>query len=300
MQPEAVQEGRPLLSRELGVAEVVVPPRSALIGQTVFPGMVRDDAQVILAVHRLGKDRGPAPTALAVGDTLLIQGSWDALGRTAEEPGLLVVDSPDLVRQQAAPMGPQGYKALAVLACMVVLLAAGLAQPVVAGLLAAGAMVLLGVVRMEQAYRAISWTTVVLVAGLIPLSTAIEQTGAADKIAHVLITVAGGHGPYLLMAGLFVLTGVLGQVISNMATALIMIPIALSAAADIGVSPRPFLMLMTVAAAASFLTPIATPANMMIMGPGGYRFGDYWKLGLPIMCWFLIVALTVIPAVWQF
>ena len=88
--------------------------------------------------------------------------------------------------------------------------------------------------------------------------------------------------------------------ISNTATALIMIPIALSAAAEIGVSPRPVLMLMTVAAAASFLTPIATPANMMVMGPGGYRFGDYWKLGLPIMCWFLIVSLTVIPVVWPF
>ena len=88
--------------------------------------------------------------------------------------------------------------------------------------------------------------------------------------------------------------------ISNTATALIMIPIALSAAAEIGVSPRPILMLMTVAAAASFLTPIATPANMMVMGPGGYRFGDYWKLGLPVMGWFLIVSLTVIPAVWPF
>ena len=88
--------------------------------------------------------------------------------------------------------------------------------------------------------------------------------------------------------------------ISDTATALIMIPIALSAAAEIGVSPRPILMLMTVAAAASFLTPIATPANMMVMGPGGYRFGDYWKLGLPVMGWFLIVSLTVIPAVWPF
>jgi di/tricarboxylate transporter len=161
-------------------------------------------------------------------------------------------------------------------------------------------MVLLGVIRLEQAYRAISWTTVILVAGLIPLSVAMEKSGAADKIARVLITVVGDHGPYVLMVGLFLLTGVLGQVISNTATALIVIPIALSAAAETGVSPRPILMLMTVAAAASFLTPIATPANMMVMGPGGYRFGDYWKLGLPIMGWFLIVSLTVIPVVWPF
>jgi hypothetical protein len=174
-QPMTGADGATLLSRELGVAEVVVPPRSALIGQTVFPGMVRDDEQVILAVHRLGRDRGPAPTMLDVGDTLLIQGPWDALGRTTEDPDVLVVDSPDLVR---------------------------------------------------QAYRAISWTVVVLIAGMIPLSTAIEQTGAADKIAHVLITVVGHHGPYVLMIGLFLVTGVLGQVISNTATALIMIPVA--------------------------------------------------------------------------
>jgi di/tricarboxylate transporter len=299
-QPTASEDGPRLLTRELGVAEVVVPPRSPLIDQTVFPGMVRDNEQVILAVHRLGRDRGPVPTTLAVGDTLLIEGSWDALDRTTQDPDVLVVDSPDLVRTQAAPVGPAGYKAVAVLAGMVILLAAGVVQPAVAGLLAAGAMVLLRVVRLEQAYRAISWTTVILVAGLIPLSTAIEKTGAADKIAHVLITVVGNHGPYALMVGLFLLTAVLGQVISNTATALVMIPIALSAAADIGVSPRPILMLMTVAAAASFLTPIATPANMMVIGPGGYRFGDYWKLGLPIMCWFLIVSLTVIPAVWRF
>jgi len=262
--------------------------------------MIREDEQVILAVQRLGRDRGSVPTSLAVGDTLLIQGCCDALDRTTEDPDVLVVDSPDLVRGQAAPVGPAGYKAIAVLAGMVILLAAGVVQPAVAGLLAAGAMVLLGVIRLEQAYRAISWTTVILIAGLIPLSTAMEKTGAADKIAHVLITAVGDHGPYALMVGLFLLTGALGQVISNTATALVMIPIALSAAAEMGVSPRPILMLMTVAAAASFLTPIATPANMMVMGPGGYRFGDYWKLGLPIMGWFLIVSLTVIPAVWPF
>ena len=251
-------------------------------------------------MHRLGHDRGAARTVLAVGDTLLIQGSWDALDRNVEDPDVLVVDSPDLVRRQAAPIGPRAYRALGVLLGMVVLLAFGLVPPAVAGVLAAGAMVLLRVVRTEQAYRSISWTTVVLVGGLIPLSTAIENTGGAEKIAHVLITVVGDHGPYALMLGLFVLTAVLGQVVSNTATALIMVPIALSAAHDLGVSPLPILMLMAVAAASSFLTPIATAANMMVMGPGGYRFGDYWKLGLPVMLWFLAVSLLVIPLVWPF
>jgi di/tricarboxylate transporter len=135
---------------------------------------------------------------------------------------------------------------------MIVLLVSGVTAPVVAGLLAAGAMVLLGV---PQAYRAISWTTVVMVGGMIPLSTAMQQTGAAEHLAHLLVEVVGEGSPYLLLLALAVLTATLGQLISNTATALIVIPIAVSAAADLGVSVRPVLMAVTVAAAAAFLTP---------------------------------------------
>jgi hypothetical protein len=108
-------------------------------------------------------------------------------------------------------------------------------------------------------------------------------TGAAERIAEALVEVVGGSSPYLLLLGVFVLTAEFGQLISNMATALIVIPIALSAASELGLSARPVLMCVTVAAAASFLTPVATPVNLMVMGPGGYRFGDYWKLGLPLL-----------------
>jgi H+/gluconate symporter-like permease len=137
---------------------------------------------------------------------------------------------------------------------MIVLLVTGIVPPVVAGLLAAGAMVLLGVLSMPQAYRAISWTTVVLVGGMIPLSIAMQETGAAERLAHLLVDLAGGGSPYLLLFGLALLTAALGQLISNTATALIVIPIAVSAAADTGVSVRPLLMAVTVAAAASFLS----------------------------------------------
>jgi di/tricarboxylate transporter len=170
----------------------------------------------------------------------------------------------------------------------------------VAGLLAAGAMVLLRVLTMEQAYRGISWTTVILVGGMIPLSTAIQESGAAAQLADGLVDIVGDHGPYALLLGLFVLTAVFGQLISNMATALIVIPIAITAATELGISPRPVLMSVTVAAAASFLTPVATPANLMVMGPGGYRFGDYWKLGLPMLAWFLVVSVFLVPQFWSF
>jgi di/tricarboxylate transporter len=161
-------------------------------------------------------------------------------------------------------------------------------------------MVLLRVVSVDGAYRAINWTTVVLVAGMIPLSTAMTATGAADLVADTLVSVVRSAGPYALLAGLFVITAVMGQLISNMATALIVIPIAVAAAVDLGVSPQPVLMSVTVAAAAAFLTPVATPVNMMVMGPGGYRFGDYWKLGLPLLLLFFAVAVFVVPVFWAF
>jgi di/tricarboxylate transporter len=171
---------------------------------------------------------------------------------------------------------------------------------VVAGLLAAGAMILLRVITLPQAYRAIAWTTVILVAGMIPLSTAMQESGAAEKLAHGLVDVVGTSSPYLLVFGLCLLTAALGQLISNMATALIVIPIAVSAAADAAVSAKPLLMAVNVAAAASFLTPVATPVNLMIKEPGGYRFGDYWRLGLPFMAMFLLVATFLVPVFWKF
>ena len=153
---------------------------------------------------------------------------------------------------------------------------------------------------VDQAYRAISWTTVILVGAMISLSTAMVQTGAAEDLADGLVSVVGDSGGYALLLGLFLLTAVLGQLISNMATALIVIPIAISAASEIGVSPQPVLMCVTVAAAASFLTPVATPANLMVMGPGGYRFGDYWKLGLPLLVLYGVVAVLLVPVFWSF
>jgi di/tricarboxylate transporter len=127
-----------------------------------------------------------------------------------------------------------------------------------------------------------------------------DKTGAANLMAEKLVSLVGNADPYALLAGLFVLTAILGQIISNTATALIIIPIAVAAATEIGVSPRPVLMSVAVAAAAAFLTPVATPVNLMVMGPAGYRFGDYWKLGLPLLLWFFVVATFWVPIFWRF
>jgi di/tricarboxylate transporter len=141
---------------------------------------------------------------------------------------------------------------------------------------------------------------VILVAGMIPLSTAMVSTGAANTLAERLVDVVGDSGPHALLLGLVLLTFALGQLISNMATALIVIPIAVSAAGELDVSPKPLLMGVCVASAAAFLTPVATPANLMVMGPGGYRFGDYWKLGLPLLVLFGLVAVLLVPVFWAF
>ena len=289
-----------LLTRTRGAAEVVVPPRSGLVGETAFPGLVTESGDlVVLAVQRKGEELA-GETKLAVGDTLLLQGTWSALDEHLDDPDVLVIDPPELVRRQAVPLGLGATRALAVLAAMVILLATGAVPPAVAGLLAAGALVVSNTLSIEQAYRGISWTTVILVAGMIPLATAMTDSGAAERVANGLVDIVGDAGPRVLLLGLVVLVFVLGQLISNMATALIVIPIAVSAADELDVSPKPVLVAVAVAAAAAFLTPVATPANLMVMEPGGYRFGDYWKLGLPLLVLFGLVAVLLVPLIWQF
>jgi di/tricarboxylate transporter len=305
---EAGQGEDTLFNRRSGLAEVVIPPRSGLIGQAVFPGMVTDSGDlIVLAVQPAGVEAGAEKpglgdgvASLQAGDVMLLQGTWKALDTHLGDPDVLVVNSPELVRRQAVPMGPGAHKAIAILAGMVVLLATGVVPPAVAGLLAAGGIILMGIMTVEQSYRSIGWTTVILVGAMMPLSTAMMETGAARLVAVNLVELVGDAGPYALLAGLFVLTATMGQLISNTATALIVIPIGVAAAASMGISPRPVLMSTAVAAAGAFLTPIATPTNLMVMGPGGYAFGDYWKLGLPLLVWFFVVSVFIVPLIWRF
>ena len=296
----ALPEGTDLIGVREGVTEVVVSPRSSLIGLHLFPGMITPSGDlVVLAVQRSGEDLTGTGSRLEAGDTLLLRGTWEALQRNTAGPDVLVVDDPARLRR-AVPLGAGAKRAIAILATMVVLLATGIVPPAVAGLAAASALVLTRVVTPAQAYRSISWTTVVLVAGMIPLSTAFLSTGTADVIASGLLGFVGDSSPYLALAAVCVLTMVLGQLISNTATVLIVVPIAVVMAADLGVSVLPFLMALTVSGAASFLTPVATPANTMVLEPGGYRFGDYWKLGLPLLLLFLVIAVFYVPLIWPF
>lgn len=290
-----------LFGRTYGVAELVVPPRSPLIGRRFRSGMTTDSGELeVVAVMRHDEQVDGDGVDLATGDVLLVRGTWGALSRQLSSDGeVLAVDPPDAVRRQVVPLGLGAKEAIAILAGMVVLLATDAVPPMVASMLAAGAAVLLGVVPIERAYRAISWTTVILVAGMIPLSTAMRETGAAEQLAGRLVDLVGDAGATPLLIALFVLTAVLGQLISNTATALVVIPIAVSAASEMGVGVAPVLMAVNVAASAALLTPVATPANLMVMEPGAYRFGDYWKLGLPLLGWYFVVAVLWVPIVWR-
>lgn len=291
----------PLFTPRYGAAEVVVAPRSGLIGREVRRGMQTDSGELtIIGVLRRERQVLNPTTRIEAGDVLLVRGTWQSLSRQIDaDDEALAVNDPEHVRRQVVPLGIGAKESIGVLATMIVLLVFDLVPPAVAGIGAAVAVILLGVVTVEQAYASIGWTTVILVAGMIPLSTAMRVTGAADDLAGGLVDVVGDAGPYPLLIGLFVLTAVLGQLISNMATALIMIPIALSAAAELDVGAAPVLMSLNVAAAAALLTPVATPANLMVMEPGGYRFNDYWKLGIVVMGWYFVVAVLLVPLVWS-
>jgi di/tricarboxylate transporter len=293
-------DGGELITRTDGIVDFVIAPRSTLIGRRVFPGMVAEDGNVVvLAVQRRGRDLGATETTLETGDTLLLSGSWTALEREANAD-LLAVDAPDDIRRQAVPLGLGARRAIVILIVMVILMATGAVPASVASLLAAMALLVTRVLTVEQAYRGVNWTAVLLVGGMIPLTVAMQETGAAERLATGLVELVGDSGAYALMFGLFVLTVVLGQLISNTATALIVIPIAVSAASQLDVSAKPILMGVTVAASASFLTPVATPGNLMVMRPGGYVFGDYWKFGLPFVAWSAVVAMGLVPLIWRF
>lgn len=291
---------RDLLSRDSGAAEVLVPPRSVHVDSELQPSMVIEGSLIVLAITRGGEDLGPEPQRVRAGDTLLVEGPWTALDAATDAHDLLVVNAPEMIRRQTVPLGRGSLPAIVILLAMVFLLATGLVPPVVSALSAALAMVLFRVITIQQAYRGISWTTVLLVAGMIPMATAVTTSGAGELVATGIVNLVGDAGPTAIVAALFVITVVFGQLISNTATALVMIPIAVAAADQLQISPQPILMSVCVAAAVAFLTPVATPANMIIMGPAGYRFGDYWRLGLPLVGLFAVVGIFLVPVIWPF
>lgn len=293
-----------LFTDSSGVVEVLIAPRSTLIGRRVSPGMTTRDENLVVVALRRATDSptgssSSAPLPLQAGDSVLVRGPWDALHRYTQSPDVIAVEASQRL-QRSVPLGPGWKRGLTVLVGAIALLATGVVPPVIVGLLAAGALVLLRVITVPQGLRAVSWDTVILIGALIPLSAAFVSSGAADMLAGVLMRLTGGASPHVALLALCALTLVLGQFISNVATVLVMAPVAVSFAQTLDVSVQPFMMALAVVGAAAFLTPIATPVNLMVLQPGGYRFGDYWRLGLPLALLFLATAVWYVPVVWPF
>jgi di/tricarboxylate transporter len=232
------------------------------------------------------------------GDTMLVQGSWDRIGALGDERGLVVMGAPEEIVQQVVQLTKRSWFAIGVLVAMVVLMVSSAVPTVVAALLAAGALVVTRSVPPSAAYRAVSWSSVLLIAGMIPMATALQETGGATRIADAVTD--NVSQPLVILAAVFLLTSAFSQVISNSAAAVLMGPIFIEAARAADVSPRPLAMGVAVAASTAFLTPIGSPTNLMVLDAGGYRFGDYVKLGAPVLVLFLATSLVLIPLIWSF
>jgi len=280
---------------------VVVPQRSEMIGKTVFPGMMTDDHEVmVLAVQRGGAELIRPRLTLRPGDHVLLQGSWPALERYLSHADVLVIDSPDLIRTQAVALGRGSKRVFAILGLLILLLVFNVMPAPIACLLCACLTVVTGVIRLPQIYRGIDWNTCILIGAMIAPARAMEKSGAAQMIGDHIVSLLGSAGPTAVLTGVFLAATVISQFISNTSTALVMMPIGLATAADMHVSALPMMISVAMGASASFLTPFANGVSLMVYGPGGYRFGDFWKLGIPVLLWTLIVTVVVTPLYWKF
>ncbi len=293
-------DGRRWISSEVGIAEVLITPRSAYIGKTVRQGQIGQKYDVqVMSIRRHDRPMPVAEARLRFGDSLLVRGTWEAIGLLAQERrNFVVVGSPEEMARESSGLRPQAAVALAALAGMVVLMVGGWVPTVIAALMAALVMVLGGCLTSREALRAVSWESVILIAAMIPMSTALQVTGGVELLARGLVDTLGQVHPLALMAGVFAITTAFSQVISNTATTVLVAPVVVKAAVDLGVSPYPLLMVVAVSASTAFLTPIGTTTNLLVFSPGGYRFGDYWRAGLPLLLLFLAVSLLLVPVLW--
>lgn len=288
---------------ETGMAEVLLAPRSRLVGKTLHDIRFRDRYQLnVVGVKRLGElvSAPLADLSLRFGDTLLVQGEWERIRLLQHETrDFIVAMAPREMSDALAPLA-RAPLAVGIMVAMMALLTLGIVPPVTAVLLAAVGMVLTGCVTVEDAYRAVNWESVVLIAGILPMATALEATGGMAWLVASLSGLMEGAGPLLLLAALFLLTSALSQVISNTATAVLLAPIASSLALGIGARPEPFLMTLAVAASTAFATPVASPVNTLVLGPGGYRFGDFFKVGVALQAIILVITVLLVPVLFPF
>jgi di/tricarboxylate transporter len=286
-------------SRELGMAEVMLPPDSDLIGKSVAQSAFRSRYQLNVIGLRRGRDAlegGVSTETLRVGDVLLVIGRWKRIRELQKQTrDFLVLGLPAEI-DQVAPARKRAPLALLCVALMVTLMVGGWVPNVLAALIGCLLLGLTRCVTLDSAYRSVQWPSLILIVGMMPFSIALQKTGGVELAAQGLLRAFGRAEPRVLLAALFTMTALIGLFISNTATAVLMSPIALTLARDLAASPHPFVMTVALASSTAFMTPVSTPVNTLVMVPGKYRFGDFVKVGLPFSI--VTMALTVVLVPW--
>lgn len=292
------------VTNDVGIAEVMLTPNSKLIGRLVKQSGFREKFRVnILGIQRKEQTilHNLKDEKMRFGDAFLVQGTWKDIALLAAEHADVVVIGQPLEESRKVTMDHKAPIAAGIMLLMVLLLITEIIPAVAAVLVAAMLMVIFGCVRsMEEAYKTINWESVVLIGAMIPMSIAIEKTGAAGMISNGLVQSLGVYGPIALLAGVYFVTSVLTVFISNTASAVLLAPIALTAALQLDVSPYPFMFAVAIGASMSFASPFSTPPNALVMSAGRYKFGHYLKVGLPLQLFIGIVMVAVLPLIFPF
>jgi di/tricarboxylate transporter len=300
LQPAEPSDHQALVNHEIGLAEILLPLRSRLVDKTIVDARIGTLYHLtVLGIRRPGTDEklDLKTTPLRFGDTLLVKGAWeDILALRQQRRDFVVMGQPE--EMVGAPARKKAPLALLILAGMLVLMVTNLLPVATASMLAALAMILTGCLTIDDAYEAVDWKSIVLIAGMLPMAIALEKVGLVELAATALTSILGTMSPLVVMASLFLITSMFTQVLSNTATAVLIAPIALAAAQNLGLHPQAFLMAVAIAASMAFASPVASPVNTLVMGAGNYKFSDYIKIGVPLILIMMVIAVLVLPLLW--
>ena len=288
---------------DVGMAEVALIPDSEMIGKTVREIAFRTRFGLnIVGMKRDGKamDGSVVDEPLQLGDILLVVGNWRQIALLAKRGRDFVVLNMPVEVDDASPAHSQAPHAIFCLVLMVALMLTDEIPNPIAAIIACLLMGKFRCINAESAYKAIHWPSIILIVGMMPFALALQKTGGVDLVVKGQKDHAGGEGPNLNLGCLFVMCAAIGLFISNTATAVLMAPIALAAAKSMGVSPYPFAMVVAMAASAAFMTPVSSPVNTLVLGPGKYSFSDFVKIGVPFTILVMVVCVLLIPVLFPF
>lgn len=290
------------LRQEFGVAEVMLREKSSILGKTISEGKFREKFGLSVIGMRRNNQIQEASfggTPLKFADSLLVVGGWRYIEKLALNRDFIMLETPAEMEEVPAH-GDKVIPAVAIITLMLITMVTGLLPALTAILVAAFAMVVCGCVTMPEAYKSLNASSLILIACMLPMALAMEQSGAASMIVSYLVDALGSCGPMALAAGFFLFTSIFSQFISNTATTVLVAPIALSTALTLGYNPQPILMMVAIAASTAFATPVASPVNTLILGSGNYRFADFAKVGIPLQLLVMVLALLVTPIFFPF